>query len=135
MNAKTSLAVAALATTFVLSCTEPEKTDPPADGAITLLEPRAGKSFKVTDTIPIIAQCDYTKFASGLNIKFSNDSSKSWIPVKSLVRKEGMDKDTLRWEPGVDRDLDLKAGMRILLQISDYDKKYIVTSGYITITP
>lgn len=140
MKAKLPSVIVVFASVFALSCTEPEDTAPtlelkPKGDGITFLEPTAGKSFKVTDTIPIIARCDYSKFASGLNFLFSKDSAKTWLAIKSVPPKSGIDRDTLRWEPGPDRDIDVKAGDKLLLQVRDYDKGHIAYSGFIHITP
>jgi hypothetical protein len=80
----------------------------------------------------VIAQADYSKFASGINIQYSKDDGKTWELLKSQVRKEGIAKDTLKWcfqdeLPGV-----VPAGSKVAFKVLDYDKKYQAISPFVT---
>lgn len=117
----------------VLQCTTEEDAGTPAP-VIKILEPKAGASFKLTDTVRVVTESDYTKFTSGITFNFSADSSKTWLLIKSLVRKEGLEKDTLLWVPAEDSPGEVVPGRQVRIQVYDYSKKYETKSGYITFT-
>lgn len=114
---------------FSVRCSEPEEAP-----AIRILAPEAGRVFKLADTVRIITECDYTRFASGITIRFSPDSAKTWQIIRSLVRKEGKEKDTLAWIPQEEHPADVAAGTRLLFEVYDYSRKFITQSGYVTFT-
>jgi hypothetical protein len=111
----------------------PVTTVPVTKGVITILAPATGRTFTLNslDTVKIIAECDYSKFTSGLNIQYSLDSSKTWVLIESLVRKEGNQKDTLDWLPNEAIPGEIQPGRGVMLRVIDYGKKYFAISGYI----
>lgn len=117
----------------LLQCTTEEDSSAPAP-VINILQPKAGTAFKLTDTVRVVTESDYSKFTSGITFNFSADSSKTWILIKSLVRKEGMEKDTLLWVPAEDSPGEVVPGGQVRFQVYDYSKKYETKSGYITFT-
>lgn len=118
---------------FALQCTQPEDASGPMDaGIIAILAPAAGTTFRRTDTVRVITQCDYTLFASGITIKFSADSARTWTLIKSLVRKEGKEKDTLSWIPSEEHPDDVKAVQSVLFEVYDYSRAYVTRSGFVS---
>lgn len=116
----------------LLQCTTGEDSAPAP--VISILQPKAGATFKLTDTVRVITESDYTRFTSGITFNFSADSSKTWLLIKSLVRKEGREKDTLLWVPAEDSPGEVVPGRQVRIQVYDYSKKYETKSGYITFT-
>lgn len=116
----------------LFQCTTEEDSTPAP--AISILQPKAGTTFKLTDTVRVITESDYTRFTSGITFNFSADSSKTWLLIKSLVRKEGREKDTLLWVPAVDSPGEVVPGRQVRIQVYDYSKKNETKSGYITFT-
>ena len=111
-------------------------SDNPAPApTIRIIAPVAQQHYQMADTVTVIAECDYSKFASGINVDFSVDSSKTWNLIQSRVRKEGVQKDTLKWVPSIDHPGMVAAGPGVLVQVYDYNKKFVAKSGFFFFTP
>jgi hypothetical protein len=93
--------------------------------AVRIVHPVAGQAFKVSDTVEIIVESDFTRFGGGVSVAYSPDTSKTWYLIESVSRKQGVARDTLRWiaqESG-----DVANGSSILLRVYDYEKDFIMT--------
>ncbi|MDB5105915.1 MAG: hypothetical protein JWP91_3604 [Fibrobacteres bacterium] len=123
------LACLALLPLLTARCTTEDKAA--AEPVIQILSPKTGDSFKLGDTVKIITKSDYTRFTSGITINYSIDSAKSWQLIKSKVRKEGIQMDTLSWIQSEDSP-DITAGPGVMLQVYDYTKKFPAKTGFFT---
>jgi hypothetical protein len=123
-----TLACVSLLPILNTGCSTEEDAPAPA-AVIQILSPKAGDTFKLSETIKIVTKTDYTKFTSGITINYSIDSAKTWQLIQSKVRKEGVQTDTLVWTPSVDSP-DITVGPGVMLQVYDYAKKYPTKTGY-----
>ncbi len=118
---------------FLVHCnsTEAPSVAAPIDSAaFKFIQPTAGKTYTLTDTVQIITESDFTKFASGVNLKYSMDSAKTWIRIYDLIRKTGIARDTVNWVPAQDAP-DLTPGSAVLIRATDYNRKCHTDSPYI----
>ena len=103
----------------------------PIDTAVfKFIQPTAGKTYKLTDTVQIITESDFSKFASGVNLKYSMDSAKTWIRIYDLIRKSGIARDTVNWVPAEDAP-DLTPGSTVIIRATDYNRKHLTDSPFI----
>jgi hypothetical protein len=132
MRALLGAGLFALAALGAMQCTTDDAATAPT---IAILAPKAGQTFKATDTVLVITQSDYSKFTSGLNFNYSIDSGKTWNFLPSLPRggRTGIVKDTLAWVAGADVGV-LAAGQGVSVQVLDYNKKFIAISGFFFIS-
>lgn len=128
----TSLLVVAPSTFF--ACSEPEEDKPAPVQVIKILSPVAGATFKVTDNVTIIAESDYSKFASGVRVNFSLDTGKTWEFMADKVKKDGITKDTLVWSFNTEMPGVVLPGAKVMFQVSEYNKKYFQNSPLVTFT-
>ena len=131
---RAALAFVCLIAAFGLRCTT-DSPSPAPTPAIRVLQPALGKTYRLSDTVRIVAECDYGQFASGINVDFSADSAKTWEFIQSRPRKEGVAKDTLEWVPSVDHPGMLAAGPGVLVRVYDYDQKFVERSGFFSFSP
>ena len=99
--------------------------------AIAILNPKAGASINMEDTVSFVSESDYTRFGGGLSFFLSEDSGKIWILIGSVARlKSGAkEQDTLPWVP---KDFGIAPGP-ILLMVREYDRVHKATVG-VTLT-
>ena len=134
MKSRLYLILTTVLAVMLFNCTEPESPKPPTVETIKILAPTTGSTFKLTDTVRIIMESDYSKFASGLHVKFSTDTGKTFLLLKSMVPKTGKAKDTLAWVPADEHPADVFAGSVVIFEVNDYDKTFITRSGSISFT-
>jgi hypothetical protein len=112
------------------SCTSPEEGTPQPAGAIRILQPGAGGTFGLADTIDIVVESDFDRFSSGITFEYTLDSARTWEFIRSLPRKPGVVKDTLPWAPGLDFPEVLGDGRGVMLRVFDYDRDFSDQTGF-----
>ncbi len=115
-----------------LQCTD-KSTDPPATSGISILKPIDGSKFKMTDSVKIIWETDYTRRNDEFSVSVSDNSGKSWYLIKSLktgkTEKLKVVYDTLVWVPETTAP---NLGP-IQLRVSAYQPEFFDISGFMTL--
>jgi hypothetical protein len=114
-------------------CNTPNSPAPLPSG-ITIVSPKTGDIFKVTDTVKIIRTCNYDDFASGTYTDCSLDSGKTWDAIKAQIGKSGIVTDTLLWYPSAVYPAHILAGPGVIIRVRDYNKQFISKTGYFFFT-
>jgi hypothetical protein len=114
--------------------TTPTDTTKAADSTIVIMSPATAGTYKLSEKFKMVVKCDYSKFASGLNFQLSKDSAKTWELIVSKVRKEGIEKDTLEWDPINDLPGDVPVGKPVKIRVIDYNKTHFAISKDFTFT-
>lgn len=100
---------------------------------IKVLQPKEGSRYKMTDTVHIITETDYTQVAGTLSAIFSADSGKVWRLILSAPHHNGLARDTFPF-PLSDHGDTLRAGTRVKLRMKEYGAGGIIQEiGFIHI--
>jgi hypothetical protein len=107
-------------------------TEDEAKSPIMVLQPKAEARVKAADTLKIMTESDYSKFAGNLSAIYSPDSGKTWDLILSAPHnKTGVARDTF---PFVPKDFGFSAGQKVKLEIREYGATGIkVPIGFIHI--
>lgn len=113
----------------LVGCPTEDKVQSP----IKVLQPKDGARFRMTDTVQIITETDYTQVAGTLSAIFSTDSGKVWRLVLSAPHHNGLARDTFPF-PLADHGDTIRAGSRVRLRMKEYGATGIFEDiGYIQI--
>lgn len=107
-------------------------TEDESGSPIKVLQPSVESRYKATDTVKIITESDYSKFAGNLSAIYSPDSGKTWDLILSAPHnKTGVARDTF---PFLAKDFGFSAGQKVKLEIREYGATGIkVPIGFIHI--
>jgi hypothetical protein len=125
-------AISVLCLSYCSTSDSDEKAEEPK--VIALLEPAAGKTFKLDDSITFVIECDYSKFGGAISISYSPDSAKTWSLIKTFARKSDKARETLVWHPADEAADVFQVGQGLMFKVVDYNKIYIAQSGYFFFT-
>lgn len=108
-------------------------TEDKARSPIQVLQPKDGSRFRMTDTVRIITETDYSRVAGTLSAIFSTDSGKVWRLILSAPHHNGVALDTFPF-PLADHGDTIRAGTSIRLRMKEYGATGIFEDiGYIHI--
>jgi hypothetical protein len=93
--------------------------DKAASSPIKVLQPKDGARYRMTDTVRIITETDFTRVAGNLSAIFSTDSGKVWRLVLSAPHHDGLARDTFPF-PLADHGDTIRAGSEVKLRMKEY---------------
>ena len=94
-------------------------TEESSRSPIKVLQPKDGSRYKMTDTVQIITETDFTRVAGNLSAIFSTDSGKGWRLVLSAPHHDGVARDTFPF-PLADHGDTIRAGSKVKLRMQEY---------------